>query len=176
MLIEVRRTRMKHMGMEPSSEYGDPRRVREELEWCRRLFADHPQWTLLEISGKAIEETASLILERYRQRFSHPGPATPTRPAAEPPPAVAADAQAAPPTRPAPEPVAAMPVAGKPVLAKHATSTHGTARPAAKPVEQAGAKPAVKPAMKPAVKPAVKPMVGPARRSGPKPTAKKAKG
>jgi len=48
MLVEVRRTRMKHMGMEPNSEYGDPRRVREELEWCRALFAAHPQWTLLE--------------------------------------------------------------------------------------------------------------------------------
>jgi len=73
MLVEVRRTRMKHMGMEPNSEYGDPRRVREELEWCRALFAAHPQWTLLEISGKAIEETASLILERYRQRFAPNG-------------------------------------------------------------------------------------------------------
>lgn len=165
MLIEVRRTRMKHMGMEPSSEYGDPRRVREELEWCRRLFADHPQWTLLEISGKAIEETASLILERYRQRFSHPGPAAPARPAAEPPATVAADAKAAPPTLPAP-------VAAKPAAPRQATSTPGTARPAAKPAPKA----AEKPAEKPAEKAVAKPPPGPARRSGPKPTAKKAKG
>jgi regulator of PEP synthase PpsR (kinase-PPPase family) len=81
LLVEVRRTRMKHMGMEPGSEYGDPRRVREELEWCRKLFAAHPQWTLLDITGKAIEETASLVLERYRQRFVAESPA----PAAPPP-------------------------------------------------------------------------------------------
>jgi len=75
-LVEIRRTRMKHMGMEPQSEYGDPRGVRAELEACRKLFAQHPEWTLLDISGKAIEETASLILEKHRQRFEPQAPPT----------------------------------------------------------------------------------------------------
>ncbi len=68
-LVEIRRTRMKHLGMEPGNEYGDIRRVRQELEHCRKLFTAHPEWTLLDISGKAVEETASAILERYRERF-----------------------------------------------------------------------------------------------------------
>lgn len=68
-LVEVRRTRMKHLGMEPGAEYGDPRTVRAELEWCRKVFAAHPQWTVLDITGKAIEETAALVLERYRRHF-----------------------------------------------------------------------------------------------------------
>lgn len=68
-LVEVRRTRMKHLGMEPGAEYGDPRTVRTELEWCRQVFAAHPQWTVLDITGKAIEETAALVLERYRRHF-----------------------------------------------------------------------------------------------------------
>ncbi len=161
MLIEVRRTRMKHMGMEPSSEYGDPRRVREELEWCRRLFADHPQWTLLEISGKAIEETASLILERYRQRFSHPAPAASGRPGAEPaapngPAGAATDAPAA-----TPRPKATQP----PAAAAKATAARATAA-------KAGAKPLVKPVVKPAVKTAVTSVV----KSVVKPITKKAKG
>ena len=74
-LGEIRRTRMKHLGMEPGSDYGDVRRIRQELEYCRQIFLKHPDWTLLDISGKAIEETASGILERYRQRFepaAHP--------------------------------------------------------------------------------------------------------
>jgi regulator of PEP synthase PpsR (kinase-PPPase family) len=68
-LVEIRRTRMKHLGMEPGNEYGDIRRVRQELEHCRKLFTAHPEWTLFDISGKAVEETASAILERYRERF-----------------------------------------------------------------------------------------------------------
>jgi [pyruvate, water dikinase]-phosphate phosphotransferase / [pyruvate, water dikinase] kinase len=71
-LVEIRRTRMKHLGMQPGSDYGDVRRIKEELEHCKAIFAKHPQWTLLDITGKAIEETASSILERYRARFETP--------------------------------------------------------------------------------------------------------
>jgi regulator of PEP synthase PpsR (kinase-PPPase family) len=71
-LVQIRRTRMKHLGMEPESGYGDPRHVRGELEYCRGLYAKHPEWTVLDITGKAIEETASSILERYRARFEAP--------------------------------------------------------------------------------------------------------
>jgi len=120
-LVEVRRTRMKHMGMEPSSQYGDPRRVREELEWCRALFAAHPQWTLLEISGKAIEETASLVLERYRQRFAPNGGSHGDKPVL--PPGVAAvpgkpARKPAAPARPATRPKAAPRSGKKPGKAK----------------------------------------------------------
>ena len=75
-LVEIRRTRMKHLGMAPGNEYGDIRRVREELEHCRKLFAAHPEWSLFDISGKAVEETASTILERYRERFEPSGGAS----------------------------------------------------------------------------------------------------
>jgi regulator of PEP synthase PpsR (kinase-PPPase family) len=68
-LLEIRRTRMEHLGMDASSGYGDPRRVREELDWSREVFAKHPGWTVLDITGKAVEETAAAILERYRARF-----------------------------------------------------------------------------------------------------------
>jgi [pyruvate, water dikinase]-phosphate phosphotransferase / [pyruvate, water dikinase] kinase len=72
-LVEIRRTRLKHMGVEPTGDYGDPSRVREELAWARDLYAQHPQWTVLDISGKAIEETAALIVEKYRSRFETNG-------------------------------------------------------------------------------------------------------
>lgn len=68
-LHEIRRTRMKHLGMGPDDAYGDVRAIRQELEASRALFAKHPDWTILDITRKAIEETASSILEIYRSRF-----------------------------------------------------------------------------------------------------------
>jgi regulator of PEP synthase PpsR (kinase-PPPase family) len=68
-LVEIRRTRMKHLGMDPGAGYGDLKAVRDELAWSRDVFAKHPQWTVLDITGKAIEETAAGILERWRARF-----------------------------------------------------------------------------------------------------------
>jgi regulator of PEP synthase PpsR (kinase-PPPase family) len=77
-LVEIRRTRMKHLGMDPGSGYGDLKAVRDELQWSRDIFAKHPQWVVLDITGKAVEETAAAILERWRQRFEpNGGGATP---------------------------------------------------------------------------------------------------
>lgn len=68
-LVEIRRTRMKHLGMDPGAGYGDLKAVREELGWSRDVFAKHPKWTVMDITGKAIEETAAAILERWRAHF-----------------------------------------------------------------------------------------------------------
>ena len=68
-LVEIRRTRMKHLGMDPSAGYGDLKAVRDELGWSKDVFAKHPTWTVLDITGKAIEETAAAILERWRAHF-----------------------------------------------------------------------------------------------------------
>jgi regulator of PEP synthase PpsR (kinase-PPPase family) len=95
-LVEVRRTRMRHLGMEPTNEYGDPRRIQAELDECRRAFAEHPDWTLVDVSGKAIEETATTILEKYRSRFERDANGHSGRAAAPP----AAAAPAAPPGKP----------------------------------------------------------------------------
>lgn len=84
-LLEIRRTRMQHLGMDPASGYGDPRHVREELEWSRQIFSKHPGWTVLDITGKAVEESASAILERWRAQFEaapeggHAGASRPRR-------------------------------------------------------------------------------------------------
>jgi regulator of PEP synthase PpsR (kinase-PPPase family) len=113
-LGEIRKTRMKHLGVEPEGGYGDIRHIREELDFCRRLFAAHPQWTVLDITGKAIEETASTILEHYRARFetgqtpaevrAAPRPAPTSAPAPKPRAAVPAATQGSSGTRPASKP------------------------------------------------------------------------
>ena len=68
-LVEIRRTRMKHLGMDPSAGYGDLKAVRDELAWSKDVFAKHPKWTVFDITEKAIEETAAAILERWRAHF-----------------------------------------------------------------------------------------------------------
>ena len=57
--------------------YGDLEHIREEMRWVRAFFRAHPEWTVLDITRKAIEETASLLLEHYRQRFENGARAEP---------------------------------------------------------------------------------------------------
>jgi regulator of PEP synthase PpsR (kinase-PPPase family) len=68
-LVEIRRTRMEQLGMRQDDDYGDLRKIRQELEASKKLFAQHPKWTVLDITGKAVEETAALIIEMWRKRF-----------------------------------------------------------------------------------------------------------
>jgi regulator of PEP synthase PpsR (kinase-PPPase family) len=68
-LSSIRRNRMESLRMSPESGYGDLAQIRQEVQFARRLFAAHPGWTVIDTTQKAIEETASIILETYRQRF-----------------------------------------------------------------------------------------------------------
>jgi regulator of PEP synthase PpsR (kinase-PPPase family) len=68
-LSNIRRTRIAALGMSSDSGYGNLQEIRKELTWARRVFDQHPHWTVVDITQKAIEETASLILEMYRARF-----------------------------------------------------------------------------------------------------------
>lgn len=68
-LIEIRKARLKAMGVEEGSDYADIRKINEELSWAREVFREHPEWTLIDVTRKAIEETASEILGYYSARF-----------------------------------------------------------------------------------------------------------
>ncbi len=88
-LMNIRRTRLESIGMRPDSDYGDLRQIRREIGYANRIYAEHPEWTVVDISRKAVEEAASLILEIWRGRFEAapggpPAPA-PTGPAPTPP-------------------------------------------------------------------------------------------
>jgi hypothetical protein len=68
-LSTIRRRRIEAMGVEGESSYGDPDACREEMLWARRIFRDHPDWTVLDITDRAVEESAAAILEIYRAHF-----------------------------------------------------------------------------------------------------------
>lgn len=85
-LMRIRQARIEALGLAPDTDYGDIRHIREELEHARQLYAAHPQWTVLDITRKAVEETATTVLQLYQERFEGaavtPPPPLPVAPAA----------------------------------------------------------------------------------------------
>lgn len=72
-LSRIRRTRLEALGVGAESDYGDLRHIRQEVTWARNLFRKHPEWTIIDVTRKAVEETASTLLEIYRDRFGGDG-------------------------------------------------------------------------------------------------------
>ncbi|KAL8140293.1 hypothetical protein V2J09_006314 [Rumex salicifolius] len=69
-LQTIRKARAKTLGFadEVRTNYAEMDHVREELEHARKIFAQNPTWPVIEVTGKAIEETAAIILRLYHDR------------------------------------------------------------------------------------------------------------
>jgi len=65
-LVKLRAARLQQLGLEPYAKYADPVTVCDEIEWCRTFYEQHPRWRVLDISSRAIEETAASILRAYQ--------------------------------------------------------------------------------------------------------------
>lgn len=72
-LMKIRQARMESLGMGPDSDYGDLRQIRREVNNAKRVFQQHPEWLVIDMSRKAVEEAASNIIETYRWRFAKVG-------------------------------------------------------------------------------------------------------
>jgi [pyruvate, phosphate dikinase]-phosphate phosphotransferase / [pyruvate, phosphate dikinase] kinase len=66
-LCEIRQARLKQLGMPGETNYGMREHVREELDYAQNLFRDN-KWPVVDVTGRAIEETAVIILERMREQ------------------------------------------------------------------------------------------------------------
>lgn len=71
-LLEIRRARLQQLGMPVDTNYGLPEHVRTELEFAESIFKAHPKWLIIDVSGRAIEETATIILESIKERDTTP--------------------------------------------------------------------------------------------------------
>jgi regulator of PEP synthase PpsR (kinase-PPPase family) len=60
-LTELRRARHVYLGGEPG-EYADLEAVRRELMWARDIYRRNPNWQVLYVTNKPIEEIASEVL------------------------------------------------------------------------------------------------------------------
>lgn len=76
-LQSIRSSRLRTMGVGVSN-YDDRDYILAELEYANDLFRGHPEWPLIDVTNKAIEETAATILSVMRDRglaesFGDPG-------------------------------------------------------------------------------------------------------
>ncbi|MCZ6785356.1 MAG: kinase/pyrophosphorylase [Proteobacteria bacterium] len=69
-LLSVRQARVRALGSSPYSRYADDEALDLEIDRARRLYRQRG-WRILDVSGRAVEENASRIIELYQQ--SSPG-------------------------------------------------------------------------------------------------------
>ena len=67
-LVKVREARLQQLGLVPSAKYADPLKIADEIEWCRGYYDEHPNWSIIDISNKAIEEASTSILNAFQNR------------------------------------------------------------------------------------------------------------
>jgi len=67
-LVEIRKARLKQLGMPVDASYGLTEQVKEELGYAMQIFRQHPHWPVIDVTGRAIEETAVIILETLKER------------------------------------------------------------------------------------------------------------
>jgi regulator of PEP synthase PpsR (kinase-PPPase family) len=64
-LQEIRIHRLKRMGASGHSDtYSDLGQILEELTYADEVFRQHRRWPVLDVTGRSIEETAGLVLDR----------------------------------------------------------------------------------------------------------------
>ncbi|MEC7526355.1 MAG: pyruvate, water dikinase regulatory protein [Myxococcota bacterium] len=71
-LLEIRKARLIQLGMPADANYGLREHVAAELEYADEIFNSHPGWMVIDVSGRAIEETATIILEALKDREDLP--------------------------------------------------------------------------------------------------------
>jgi regulator of PEP synthase PpsR (kinase-PPPase family) len=62
-LVEVRAARLRNLGQDPRAAYADYEEIEEELKYAKKFFRHHP-WAVIDVSSKAVEETANEVLVR----------------------------------------------------------------------------------------------------------------
>lgn len=67
-LATIRRARLERLGQERGGEYADPDKVHEEIEYATEIFKKNRKWPVFNVTGKALEETASEIIKLMASR------------------------------------------------------------------------------------------------------------
>ncbi len=69
-LFEIRKNRLKGLGVTAGQrgEYADREKVVSEIEWVEDIYKHNKRWPVLDVTGKAVEETASEIMRLIKMR------------------------------------------------------------------------------------------------------------
>jgi [pyruvate, water dikinase]-phosphate phosphotransferase / [pyruvate, water dikinase] kinase len=66
-LIQVRRNRLLSLNQAPDTDYVDEDRVKAEVAYARRMFADN-DWPVIDVTRRSIEESAAAIINLVNER------------------------------------------------------------------------------------------------------------
>ena len=67
-LAMIRRARLERLGQNQGGEYADPEKVNQEIEYANEIFKRNRRWPVFNVTGKALEETASEIIKLMASR------------------------------------------------------------------------------------------------------------
>jgi len=67
-LRHIRYQRMETMRMPGRTNYSDMDYILAELDWAEDLFRRHPSWPVIDVTRKAVEETAAIIIRILGER------------------------------------------------------------------------------------------------------------
>lgn len=67
-LAMIRRARLMRLGQDKGGDYADPAKVIEEIDYANDIFRKNRRWPLFNVTGKALEETASEIVKLMASR------------------------------------------------------------------------------------------------------------
>jgi regulator of PEP synthase PpsR (kinase-PPPase family) len=67
-LVRIRQARLSHLGMPADSSYAMRDHIQREISYAQEIFRKHPDWPVIDVTSKAIEETAADILRLMKQR------------------------------------------------------------------------------------------------------------
>lgn len=67
-LLRIRMARLRHLGMPGDTSYAQRDHVAREIAYAQSVFRQHANWPVIDITGKAIEETAADILRIRKDR------------------------------------------------------------------------------------------------------------
>jgi regulator of PEP synthase PpsR (kinase-PPPase family) len=70
-LVDIRTSRLVNMGQSMKSNYADYELVEEEIAFCRQYYRRHPEWLLIDVTNKSVEESASEILRRLGNQIEY---------------------------------------------------------------------------------------------------------
>jgi len=72
-LSSIRQARLKHLGMPSDTSYGQRDHINQEIAYAQALFRKQSAWPIIDITGKAVEETAADILRIKKDRETRAG-------------------------------------------------------------------------------------------------------
>lgn len=67
-LREIRHARLVAMGLTSDHSYSDMGYILAELEQAEALFRGNPDWPIIDVTNRAVEETAAIILRTFQER------------------------------------------------------------------------------------------------------------